>query len=67
VALILTLAQSIPASEAKVAQERLTTVELGGRAIMATIAMSMVYSLLRRVLRRFWESRGYEGYGSCGR
>jgi hypothetical protein len=55
--MILTLAQSIPASNAKVAQERMAAVELGRRGIMATIAMSMVYALLRRVLG------GYKGYG----
>ena len=47
---MLTLAQSVPASNTEVAQERMTAVELGMRAIMATIAMRM-YALLRRVLR----------------
>ena len=61
-ALILTRSQreAIPTSEAKVAQERMTAAELGG-AIMTTIALSMVYALLRRVLcgsSQFWYGYG---------
>ena len=64
-ALILTR-EAIPASEAKVAQERMIAVELGG-AIMARIALSMLYSLLRRVLCGSSHFGGYNGYGRHGR
>ena len=59
-----TLAQSIPASDAKVAQERMAAVELGrGGTIMSTIAVSLVLLLwlLRRVL--LGKFGGYKGYG----
>ena len=59
---MLTLAQSVPASDTEVAQERMAAVELGVRAIMATIAMRM-YALLRRVLCWLSEFGGYKGYG----
>lgn len=59
---MLTLAQSVPASDTEVAQERMTAVELGVRAIMATIAMRM-YALLRRVLGWLSKFGGYKGYG----
>jgi hypothetical protein len=66
VALILTCVQreAISASEAKVAQERMTAVELG-RFIMATIALNMS---LRRVLwsSQFGRFGGYKGYGRHG-
>ena len=67
-AFILTTAQreAIPASEVKLAQERMTAVELG-RAIMPTIALSMLYALLRRVLCRSSQFGGYKGYGRHGR
>ena len=66
--LILTPAQreAVPASEAKVAQERMTAVELG-RAIVPTIALSMVCALLRRVLCGSSQFGRYNGYGRVGR
>lgn len=62
---ILTCGQrkAIPTLEAKFTQERMTAVELG-RAIMPTIALSMVDPLLRRVLCGISQ---FGSYGSHGR
>lgn len=50
------LAQSIPASETKVTQERMTPCELRRTIIMPAIALGMLYVFSKMVF-------GYNGYG----